>query len=247
MSKVTNVLLAITTLGLLLVSLILAVNSNNSVPTQEQKNTIQVSGTYELSTAPDKAEIYLSIITTAESAEDAKDENAKINEDVTDALKEIGVTEDDIETTNFNLYKKEEWNPETRASEEKGYELRNTIRITTEKLADVGKIVDTGINNGANGIDRVEFGLTKEQQKEAQSAALEKASKAAKEKAGVLAASLSLKLGDIVTVSESNANIVPYNYYNNFGAMAVREEAASAISPENVAVRATVGLVYEIG
>ena len=55
--------------------------------TEDQRNTITVSGNAELEVEPNQAEIYVRIETFNVKADDAKDENARISDKVMKALK----------------------------------------------------------------------------------------------------------------------------------------------------------------
>lgn len=243
MKKENNRVLVILVLGLVVTSIILASNANKGTTTP-QVNTLSASGTAQLTVAPDKAEVYIKIETIEETATESKDKNAEITDDVIKALKRKGVRKDDIETSRFDLFRKQEWNDRTRKTEFVGYQLTHVLKVTTEKLDDVGKFIDVSVDAGANGIERVSFGLTDDREKEVREEALVKASSLAKEKAKALAASLSVRLIEITSVSESGFSVVPYTFFPR-AELAV-EEASTSIQPQNVEISASVNLAYKI-
>lgn len=226
--------------GIILISIILALNSGQ----QEQKNAISVSGNAKLEVEPDMADVYVKIETFSESAQTAKDENAKISNRVTTALKKQGVKSEEIETTTFSLNPRYKYISDTGESILEGYTLTNVLKVNTKDIAKAGKIIDISVDNGANGIERASFGLTKEKQKEVSGEALIKASTLAKEKAESIASSLGIRLGEIISIQESSFNFIPFD-------LAVREEtlqakASTEIVPGKVEVTAFVSLSYEI-
>jgi len=210
------------------------------------KDTISVSGNAELTVSPDKAEININILTEAPTADEAQERNAERSNSVIEALKDAGVKDSEIETTNYYLSKRREWNRDTNKYEDVGYQLSHTIKVTTKDIDEVGSLADTAVDAGANQIQGINFGLTDETEKEVRDQALEEAAELAKEKADSLASALDVKIVKIVSVQESNYYYTPFRY----GDYAMAEEsmagAKTQISPEDVEVRSTVNVVFEI-
>lgn len=243
----TNMLTTILIIGLVLVALILAYNTKTTavVSGQDVRNLITVSGTSELTTMPNKAEIYVKIETFEKTAEEAKNANSKISKKVITALENKGVKNADIETSQFYLSPRYSWDEKTGKSEIDGYTLTNVLKVTTLDLDKVGNLVDTAVNSGANGIDNVIFGLTKDREKEIKSEALVRASEEAKVKAEALATRLGVNLKRIASISESSFSYIPYAY--RFAAVEkVMAAEETQISPQKLEVSATVNLAYEI-
>ncbi len=226
-------------IGLVTVSILLAVGERQ----EEHKSTVTVSGNSEITAEPDKAEVYVRIESTEDTAEDAKDENARVSEAVINALKGIGVDTGNIETAQYRLQRKENYNPRTGKLEFEGYTAYHLLKITTKDIDGVGRIIDAAVDAGANGLERVSFGLTKEQERLANDRALKEASEVARDKAASLAASLGVKLGSIVSVAESNTRQIPYTYYPQVAEM---KSASTEITPQSITVQGHVSLVYEI-
>jgi len=228
-------------LGIIIIAILLAGDASI-----ERQNTLTSSGSAEITTEPDKAEIFVMIETIELTAEQSKDKNAELSDRVIEALKTLGINEEGIESTSFNLYRKERYISYDREPVFEGYALEHVIKITTTNIEETGTIVDTAVNNGANAIQGVTFTLTKEKEKEVKAQALEKAAGEAKEKANALAKSLNVKLGDIQSVSESQF------YFRPFAAQGVAydavEEAAlnTKIIAGDVDVSATVTIIYKI-
>ncbi len=218
MKEKHNMLTMIIIIGLIIALIIVSVNNKPVVNVGEgagiQKDTLSVSGNAELTVAPDQAILYVTVLTEGVTAKETQDQNKANANSVIRALKLQGIDDKDIETSTYNLRKKIEWDPVTRKNVDKGYMLTHTLKVTTTKIDKVGNLVDVAINAGANGVDRISFGLTKETEKEVRAEALTKASKAAKEKAESIATSLNLRLGKITSIQESNFY---YASYASFG------------------------------
>ncbi|MFH1210326.1 MAG: SIMPL domain-containing protein [archaeon] len=247
-----NILITILVIGLVLTSAILAINMRSgetvvTTTTDSQRNTVSVSGNGKVSTQPDKAELYIKVNTEGTTASAARDANSKLAKGVIDALVGQGVKKSDIETNYYYLQKKQEWDENQKKYVDVGYEVNHVMKVTTKDLDNIGKLLDTAISAGANGIDSVSFGLTDEKQKEVSKEALKMASVNAENKAEAIAGSVGVSLGKLVTVSESNFNYIPYVRSVMYDkAVAGAEAPETNILPQTLEVTATVNLVYEI-
>ncbi len=213
----------------------------------EQKQTISVSGEYETFAAPDKAEIYFRVETQKLTAKDAQDLNSEYSDAAIASLKKAGVASADIETTDYRIEKVRDWNPQTYDYEDKGYRATHVFKVTTLKIEDVGTLLQVAVDAGVNSIDDVVFSLSKEKERDVKTTVMQQAATKAKEKAIALASSLDVKLGKVVSVTESSYSYVPYRYGLAETAM-ISSKAAPApqISPEQVQVSATVSVSFEI-
>jgi len=121
------------------------------------------------------------------------------------------------------------------------------LKIVTTDLDKVGNYVDTAVDNGATRINTINFGLTDKKKKEVNGEAMIIASDAAKEKAEALATNLGVRLGNIASVSESSFDYIPFVTRQFAVAEAsVAADVPTEISPQDVTVRATVNVAFEI-
>ena len=247
-----NYLTAILAIGLVIVAIVLAVNSKIKSNAQEEKNRISVSGTSSLTVEPNKAEIYVRITSLEKTAQESKNKNSQTSGNVIKALKKEGVKDKDIETSQYFISPKYEYEEITEINSRKskqtlvGYEVVNVIKATTQDLEKVGKFVDLAVDSGANEIERVSFGLTKEKEKEVKQQAMIMASNDARDKAVTLATNLEVGLGKPISVSESSFYYQPFEF-NVRGALIEKSSAAETIiNPQKIDVSASVSLVYEI-
>src|SRR3989344_2681442 len=77
--------------------------------TSTPANVVSVQGTATIKAQPDEAVFYANIQTLKPTAEEAQDENTRISEDIIRALQDAGIKKEDIETQNYNVYKREDW------------------------------------------------------------------------------------------------------------------------------------------
>jgi len=206
-------------------------------------NTLNAQGTSELTFDPDEAEVWAGISIVKDTAEETQSEANKVVNAIIDGLRYKGISEDDIETESLNLYEERTWTQD-EGSKVIGWRATQTLKIKTADLTKVGTIVDIAVNNGANQINNINFGLTQEKEQEYKKQALSEAAKNAKEKAEILAESLGAKLGKIKTVSESNFYYMPYRYDMVKAAGELAVEEAATIMPSDVKVTANVNIVY---
>jgi uncharacterized protein YggE len=214
------------------------------------RSTISVTGQSQFDVDPDEAEVNIRVQTHEPTAKRAQEENARLMSTVKEALKNSGVNDDEMETMNYNMWPQQKWNPETQQSEDDGYMVQHTLKITTKDVTHVGAMVETAISAGANGLDSINFKLSDKKREDVNSEALAQASTNAKSKAESIAAGLGVRIKGIAAVSESN---VGYDYYPRpMYAMSEKASGGSidysenVVSPASVSVSATIGIVYEI-
>jgi uncharacterized protein len=137
---------------------------------------IVVTGHGEVKIAPDKATIQVSVQTRAPTAAGASAENANKQQAVLNALRALGLGNDQLSTLNYNVY------PEQRYQEGKdpvitGYNVTNTILVEVRKLSQVGAVIDAALSHGANMITSLQFAAsnTEVARRSAISQAIEKA------------------------------------------------------------------------
>ncbi|MDO8628443.1 MAG: SIMPL domain-containing protein [Nanoarchaeota archaeon] len=212
--------------------------------TTQPANVVSVQGTANIKVQPDQAIFYINIQTLKDTAEEAQDENTQISEDVIRALEDAGIKKEDIETQNYNVYKREDWTE--NGVKFKGYQADHGIKVKVHDIERVGRYIDLAVKAGATQITSVNFELSEDKQKETFNKALAQAGGEAKQKAETLAQSVGGRLGKIVRISESNSNYYPIPIYKD---MMVAESGRAAdvpIQPQTLEVTATVTVDYEI-
>lgn len=207
--------------------------------------TVSVSGISEITSKPDFVSVIISVETLDMSAEESKNENSEISEDVISSLKDLGFSEDEIETLSWNLYEEYEYTQSGRNF--KGYKTTNQIKVKFEDYDLAGKVVDAAVDNGAL-ISYINFELSQETSNELKAQALEEATKDAKNKAEALARGSDKKIGRLVSISSSDYyyNPIPYYAFAEGDSATSAREAATQISPRELTVTANVQAVYSL-
>ena len=162
--------------------------------------TISLTGSGSASATANEAVVILGVQTDDESAAEAIEENAETMTAVIAAIKGLGLTEDEISTTSYNVYPEYNW--ELRIVT--GYRVTNMIRVEIEDLDIVGEVIDVAGEAGANRVDGISFGLSDEVSEPLKLEAYVAALEDAQEKADVIAGTLGLSITGVQSVSESS-------------------------------------------
>jgi uncharacterized protein YggE len=208
--------------------------------------TIAVSGTGIIEAEPNQAKVYLGVETQSESATDALAENSANMTAIIAALNRIGFSNDTIETSYFSINPIRDY--ETPDNEIVGYRVNNEVIVRITDLNRTGEVIAEATNAGANTVQSIEFGLTKEKEKEARDDAIQEACDDAESKAQAIASGLGLDIVRVLSVRESGVYVEPYRKAGyNFDSLLPTPVPALAppIEPKVVEVRATIEVVYE--
>ncbi len=173
-------------------------------------NTLHVSGSGEVNAEPDQVVISLGVRVTKDSAEEARQECANRTSQVIDALKEMGVTDDQVETERFSLRPDREYDRDEGRSKVVGYRAVNTIKVTLNDTDMAADLIDTAVQNGANDVDRVTFTLQDSTREEMREEALKKAVQDAKTEAKHVAEEVGVELGSPAKIDVTSTGYQPY-------------------------------------
>jgi uncharacterized protein YggE len=213
-----------------------------SVAAPANVRTLNVNGVGMVNLSPDIAYIYIGVHSENASASDAMSENTANTQNVIAALKEAGIKDEDIRTTNFSIWYNQNYGPDGQPT---GivYMVDNTVYVTVRDLANLGDLLDKVVKAGANTINSIQFDVADKTQalKDARSAAVTNAKEQAKE----LADAASVKLGDIQTISFYDSVPTPV-YADGKGAGGAMAASAVPIQPGQMTVTVTVSITYEI-
>lgn len=207
-------------IGLVVVGL-LAACSPAAVPASPASvRSLAVNGIGRVTIVPDMATINVGVRTEAESVTDALDGNAAQANNIARVLKEMGIEEKDIQTSNFNIYPNDRWNPMTGEVEGRYFVVENTVNVTVRDLSLLGEVLNTVVEAGANSIYGISFNV--EDRSAAVAEARDLSIADAKTKAEAIAASAGVQLGEIISISVFEGSM-PFTYYDGMGGAAVME------------------------
>ena len=222
------------------------------VPATNEK-TVSATGTATTSVDPDLLNINFGVETEAKTAKEAMNANSEVMAQIVAAIKKLGITEDELGTTGFNIYPvyKDITDPITGIyirSELSGYRVSNILSVKTTQLTLASSILDTAVEAGANRVDGVYFALSPKTQLAVQNDLIEQAVLNAKSKAEKAIAPLGQKITGVKMVSLSDfAYPPPPIYYGGYATAEVAYSKAPPIFSSNQDVLTTVNVVFLIG
>lgn len=163
---------------------------------------VRVTGTGRVSVVPTCAHVSVAVVNTLPRASESLQANAKTTDKMFTALKAAGINESDIKTVDFRIDPQYEYNQQNNQRKFVGYRTNNTVSIKTEKVKDLGDLLDVIVSNGANEVNGIYF---EGNSAKANDDALKDAINDAKEKAALIAKAGGFELGPIISVEESYA------------------------------------------
>jgi hypothetical protein len=217
----------------------------SAASTDEQKTTIDVTGTYTAYADPDKVDIYLGVQTDSLDASDSQQQNAVIMKKIRDGLSSKGVASSSIQTTQYSLEKITEWDDIKRINVDKGFRTTQIIDIKLTDISKAGEILDVAVQNGANRVDSIVFGLSDIKAKTMRTQVLTEAAKNAKEKADAIANGLSVSIKGVLHASEGYVGVTPYYSTKNSAGGTMEAAVPTEISAGQIQVSASVTVSYE--
>jgi hypothetical protein len=153
------------------------------------------------------------------------DQNTREMNEVLQALRDLGLGEDDLATSLIEL------NP--RYSNDGtaivGYDAANQVEVTVRDLALVGRVLDTGVDHGANVAGGIRFRLSDGNAGEER--ALADAVTDARAKAETMATAADAGIGEPLTIVESSGGGQPGPYYAEAVSYAAADMAVPVETP----------------
>lgn len=200
----------------------------------DNRSRMSVTATETVKVLPDVAYVTLGVTTQGSSADAAQNANSKIANALVAAVKAQGVKEEDIQTSNMNLYQD--------YTDNKKYDMQTDYSVKVTQIANVGKVIDAAISAGANVTYSLTFDI--QDRDKVYMDALQKAMTSVSDKAQKMASAGGLSIDKVLDVQEvSQGNIV---YPMSAAAVKVAGSADSSVnvSPGQIEVNATVSATY---
>ena len=201
--------------------------------------SITVTGTGEIQVKPDMARINIGVVTQFESASEAVRRNNAAVEKLFKALDKYGITESDIQTSNFNVAPQYDYDRSGQAPRLIGYRVTNQVRVDVHSIADLGALLDEVVTAGANQINGVTFAI--DEARSFEDTARRMAMADAHRKAELYAQEAGVRVGSVLRVEEAGPVAIQQIGFN-----AVQEARAVPIAPGQQAVRQQVRVTFGI-
>jgi len=206
---------------------------------------ISVSGSGRVSVAPDIALITLGVEATAPSVAAARSAAATAMKAVRDSLEHNRVHTDDIQTRTFSIQPQYQYRRDEKP-QITGYTVTNRVSVKLRDLDSVSDVLDDATKAGGDAVRIDGITFTVEDPKEYEGKAREAAVEDAHERAQELAALAGVRLGRVLSISESGASIPLVG--KSAERMALQSAAAppTPISPGETEISLSVFVVYTI-
>ena len=235
--KLTLILVGLMVVGLLAACSPAASTSVKDVPSR----TMTVNGTGEVSLVPDIASINIGVHTEADQVSDALSNNTDQANAIAEVLQTLGVEAKDVQTSNFNVYPSNRYDPMTGQVTGTYFVVDNTVTVIVRDLSKLGEVLSAVVNAGANHINGISFDV--EDRDAAVAQARELALQDSKEKAQVIADAAGVELGDLININVyGGTNYVTY-YDAKGGAYA---DSSVPVSAGSLTITMECNLIYEL-
>lgn len=204
--------------------------------------TVDVTGVGRVRIEPDIARVNIGVRSQSPEVTEAFTENNDIAERVIQALMDMGIAQEDIQTRNFNIYQQQQPPRDQEEEQRITYVVENTVAVTVRDLDSLGEVLSVVISEGANTIHGVTFDI--EDREAAIEEARQLAIEDAKAQAEAIAETAGVNLGDIRNISISqDGGPMPRAEFAEEAAMGAGEVP---ISSGTMTVQVRANLSYDI-
>lgn len=212
-----------------------------SIP--NQRNTISIDGEGKVTAKPTLGQINVGLYTEGQEVPTVQEENSRKINAMVAAMKDLGVSEADLQTNNYNIAPKYEYKDGTQRVI--GYTVSQNIEVKVRDLSKVGAVLSRIGQLGANQVNGVNF--TIDDPSSLKQEARRKALEDARSKANELAKALGVDIARVITFSESGATPPsPMPFYRAEGMAVSAAPIAPDIQTGSLDVTSHVSVTYEI-
>lgn len=214
----------------------------------DDRSTVTVRGEGSVAAQPDRAVVRFGVITRAETARQARSENATAAKSAMNAVRTLDVPEEKMRMESLRLQPRYEYNDEENRRERVGYESSRQVVVELDRLDVLPQLVADVVEGGANEVSNIDYQLSNREQYRDE--ALRKAARAAQQKAQLLAETLGTSLRAVRTIKEQSFDYVRPQPKAGRVEMAKASDAARA-EPEayaagEIEVSADVQVVFDL-
>ena len=214
--------------------------------TQEPPKNVHVvraSGEATVTAKPDRAEISISVVTQAPTAQAAAAQNATDTTQVLDSLKRVLSSGGQVKTTGYSIGPDYQYSKNGAPRKVSGYHAANGVRVTVDELPLIGKVIDAASQSGATTVGGLSYTLRNDDAVRAQ--ALAEAAAKARSAAEAIAKALDLHVTGILEAASTDTVPQPPSPLR-FGALQQTVEAGTPIEATTIEIHASVTVTLEV-
>lgn len=230
-------------LGCVLIIFVVLLNVNQFKVMRGAPQFLSVAATAKAVSIPDTAIVTVGVVSEGMTAQEVKDQSSNKMNQVIAFVKQAGIDDQDIKTSQFYISPTYNYNNQQRTVV--GYQANQTITIKVKNIdqssQQLEKIVDGAVVHGANQIQGIDFSFADNESlmQNARKQAIDKA----KANALQIAKDAGLKLGRIVNVITSSSGHPEPMFATN---MSMAKSVSPQIELGSQEVFATITVVFEI-
>ena len=206
------------------------------------ERSIEVTAVGESTSAPDRATLRVGVTATGADAQAVRDDLAAGDEELRASLTEWGLAEDAIRTERYDVRESYDTRDDPNRT---GYEGVHLYAIEVDDVDAVGEVIDVAVDAGADQVQRIQFGLTEETEREVREQAIDEAMSNADDDAAALANASDLEVSGVYEVSTAESRGGTYVTESYQAAAGDDAGASTSVESGDVSVRVTVNVVYE--
>lgn len=220
-----------------------AAPADAAIKEASKTDSIVVQSSQEVKFVPDMAQISFAILTQQENPQACQAQNSEDLNQVITFLKEAGIDQKSIQTSNYGLNPIYDW---SAGQEITGYEMRTELTVSDLPIERAGELLSSCVEAGINGIDSVTYSSS--QYDTSYEEALKMAVEAAKAKAETIASASGRSVGKVIRVEEaaSNSDARYTGYSADLGVEAKAVDSQISVEPGQLSVTAQVSVEFEM-
>ncbi len=238
MKKSTFALLM--TLIMVLFSFNLAIGEENQALTK-----ISVSANSTIYVEPDNAKIIIGVTSNNKLVKIAQEETINKINTIIPAILNLGIEKENVITSNFNVSPVYDYSSNsTNGNTIQSYNVEYSLEISTNDITLISSVIDESIKNGANSSFGLQFQIKNSDKVYLE--ALEKAVKAAREKADIIASASGVKIIKVLSIDENWSNNNNIMYTKSYTNQELFDSASSTpILSGKISISAAVNITFE--
>ena len=205
---------------------------------------IRASGEATVTAQPDRAQVTVGVSTQATRADGAAAQNAARTTQVLEALKRALGEKGQVKTIGYSITPDYQYPKDGSSPKITGYTASNTVLVTVDDLALIGRTIDTATQAGANNIAGIAFTLRDDEAVRTQ--ALRAAAAKARASAEAIAEALHVQVIGIMQAESTETPSVRPVFHEMGAAMRLMAAAPTPIEAGTLDIHAGVTVTLEI-
>ncbi len=200
---------------------------------------VRVTADASAAAEPDAASVTLAVEARDRDPGAARQQVAHDVSSMRQALRDLGIPDDDVRTTGFTV--REDRQPRDEG-EERLHLARHSFEVPLNDTEGVGQVIDGALDAGATSVSNVRFTLSEDRRDELKATALSHAMDRARSQADAAAEAGGISAGEVRSIYTADTGFSPVRMDR---VAYEAEDAGTVVEPGDVEVDASVEVVYE--